>query len=156
MLVSTWQHCPHRDSACNATPLPPHRPAPWALLYWPALLSLPYRPGRHWTDQVFSVSHTLSRSQRSIAVTAGTAGTLVSKWRGSVLWFAAADCIRKSTASQCCGTVTIYYGSGSGSDFWKVMVPVPVPTFEKLWFRFQFLLLKSYGSGSGSSSISKP
>ena len=49
---------------------------------------------------------------------------------------------------QCCGTVTIYYGSGSGSgsDFWKVMVPVPVPvpTFEKLWFRFRFrfLLLK--------------
>jgi hypothetical protein len=37
---------------------------------------------------------------------------------------------------QCCGTVTICYGSGS--DFWKVMVPVP--TFEKLWFRF--LLLK--------------
>jgi hypothetical protein len=31
---------------------------------------------------------------------------------------------------QCCGTVTIYYGSGS--DFWKVMVPVPVPTFEKV------------------------
>ena len=28
---------------------------PWALLYWPALLSLPYRPGRQWTDhQVFS------------------------------------------------------------------------------------------------------
>ncbi len=47
---------------------------------------------------------------------------------------------------QCCGTVTIYYGSssGSGSDFWKVMVPVPVPTFEKFWFRFRFrfLLLK--------------
>ncbi len=31
---------------------------------------------------------------------------------------------------QCCGTVTIFYGSGS--DFWKVMVPVPVPTFEKV------------------------
>jgi hypothetical protein len=29
---------------------------------------------------------------------------------------------------QCCGTVTIYYGSGS--DFGKVMVPVPAPTFE--------------------------
>jgi hypothetical protein len=39
---------------------------------------------------------------------------------------------------QCCGTVTIFYGSGSGSDFWKVMVPVP--TFEKLWFRFRFQL----------------
>ncbi len=55
---------------------------------------------------------------------------------------------------QCCGTVTIFYGSGSGSDFWKVMVPVPVPvltfekvmvpvpvrvpTFGKLRFRFQF------------------
>ncbi len=24
------------------------------------------------------------------------------------------------------------YGSGSGSNFWKVMVPVPVPTFEKV------------------------
>jgi hypothetical protein len=45
-----------------------------------------------------------------------------------------------NTVKQCCGTVTIYYRSGSGSDFWKVMVPVPVPTFEKLWF--QFLLLK--------------
>ncbi len=43
---------------------------------------------------------------------------------------------------QCCGTVTIFYGSGSGSDFWKVTVPVPVRTFEKLWFRFPFLLLK--------------
>ncbi len=47
-----------------------------------------------------------------------------------------------SSFLQCCGTVTIYYGSGSGSgsDFWKVMVPVPVPvpTFEKLWFRFRF------------------
>jgi len=42
-------------------------------------------------------------------------------------------------SSQCCGTVTIYYGSGSCSDFWKVMVPVP--TFEKWWFRFRFLLL---------------
>ncbi len=31
---------------------------------------------------------------------------------------------------QCCGTVTIYYGSGSGSDIWKVAVPVP--TFAKL------------------------
>ncbi len=51
---------------------------------------------------------------------------------------------------QCCGTVpvTIFYGSGSGSDFWKVMAPVPVPTFEKvmvpvptfekLRFRFRF------------------
>ncbi len=57
---------------------------------------------------------------------------------------------------QCCGPVTIFYGSGSGSEFWKVMVRVPFPTFEKLWFRFQFLFLKSYGSGSGSSSISRP
>ncbi len=56
--------------------------------------------------------------------------------------------------AQRCGTVTIFYGSasGSGSDLWKVMVPVP--TFEKLWFRFrfQFLLMKIYGSGSGSCS----
>ncbi len=29
---------------------------------------------------------------------------------------------------QCCGTVTIFYGSGS--DFWKDIVPVP--TFEKV------------------------
>ncbi len=42
----------------------------------------------------------------------------------------------RRTQNQCCGTVTIYYGSGS--DFWKVMVPVPIPTFEKFWFRFRF------------------
>ncbi len=53
-----------------------------------------------------------------------------------------------TTHRQCCGTVTIFYDSGS--DFWKVMVSVP--TFEKLWFRFR--LLKSYGSGS--VSISRP
>ncbi len=43
-----------------------------------------------------------------------------------------------STWFQRCGTVTVFYGSGSGSgsDFWK------------LWLRF--LLLKSCGSGSGS------
>ncbi len=37
---------------------------------------------------------------------------------------------------QCSGTVTIFYGSGSGSgsDFWKdtLSIPVPVPTFDKL------------------------
>ncbi len=44
---------------------------------------------------------------------------------------------------QCCGTVTIFHGSGSGSDFWQVSVPVP--TFEKLpWY------------GSGSGSLSRP
>ncbi len=59
-------------------------------------------------------------------------------------------------SGQCCGTVTIFYGSGScsGSYFWKVMVPVPAPTFEKvmvpvpvpvrtfekLRFRFRFQL----------------
>ena len=34
------------------------------------------------------------------------------------------------------------YGSGSGSDYWKVMVPVPipVPTSEKLRFRLRFRL----------------
>ena len=37
-------------------------------------------------------THTTHR-HTSIAVTAGTAGTLVSKWRSIVLWFAAADCI---------------------------------------------------------------
>jgi hypothetical protein len=40
--------------------------------------------------------------------------------------------IGTSCQNQCCGTVTIFYGSGSGSDFWKVMVPVPIPTFEKV------------------------
>ncbi len=30
------------------------------------------------------------------------------------------------------------YGSGSGSNFWKVTFLVPVPTYEKLRFRFQF------------------
>ncbi len=49
-----------------------------------------------------------------------------------------------------------FYGSGSGSDFWKVMVTIPVPTCEKLWFRFLFLLLKSYGSGSGSTTLRDP
>jgi len=46
------------------------------------------------------------------------------------------------------------YGSGSGSDLWKVTAPVP--TFEKLRFRFQFS--KSYGSSScsGSGSVSRP
>ncbi len=54
------------------------------------------------------------------------------------------------TFLQRCGTVTIFFGSCSGSDFWKimvpvrtfekVMVPVPVPTFEKLRFRFRFQL----------------
>jgi len=47
---------------------------------------------------------------------------------------------------QRCGTVTILYGSGSGSHFWKVMVPVstfkkvmvPVRAFEKLRFQFRF------------------
>ncbi len=41
-------------------------------------------------------------------------------------------CIMQACAWQCCGTVTIFYGSGS--DFWKVMVPVPT--------------VDSYGSGS--------
>jgi len=47
---------------------------------------------------------------------------------------------------QRCGTVTIFYCSGSGSYFWQIMFPVPtfekvmvpVPTYEKLRFRFQF------------------
>jgi hypothetical protein len=42
--------------------------------------------------------------------------------------------VQSYCSGQCCGTVTIFYGSGS--DFWK------------LWFRFRFQLLKSYGSGS--------
>ncbi len=40
------------------------------------------------------------------------------------------------TPGQRCGTVTIFYGSSSGSDFWKVLVPVP--NFES----------NDYGSGS--------
>jgi hypothetical protein len=32
------------------------------------------------------------------------------------------------TVAQCCGTVTIFYDSGS--DFWKVTVPVPVPYLD--------------------------
>jgi hypothetical protein len=47
-------------------------------------------------------------------------------------------------AWQRCGTVTIYYGSGS--DCLKDMVPVP--------FRFQ--LLKSYGSGSYFWKVTVP
>jgi len=38
-------------------------------------------------------------------------------------------CIRKEEKKQCCGTVTIFHGSGSGSGsyFRKVTGPVPVP-----------------------------
>jgi hypothetical protein len=32
------------------------------------------------------------------------------------------------THQQCCGTVTIFYGSGS--DFWQVPVPVPAPYLD--------------------------
>jgi hypothetical protein len=39
---------------------------------------------------------------------------------------------------QCCGTITIFYGSGSGSDFRQVTVPVQ--TSDKLRFRFRFRL----------------
>jgi hypothetical protein len=48
------------------------------------------------------------------------------------LQFSVADC---QTLTQCSGTVTIFYGSGS--DFGQVTVPVP--TFEKfrLWLRFR-------------------
>ncbi len=43
-----------------------------------------------------------------------------------------------------CGTLTIFYGSGSGSDFWKGM------------FLFRFRLLKSYGSGSYFWQVTVP
>ncbi len=36
-------------------------------------------------------------------------------------------CPFKSRYGQCCGTVTIFYGSGCGSNFWKVTGPGPVP-----------------------------
>ena len=52
-------------------------------------------------------------------------GTVINYGSGS-------DFLTSYSSGQCCGTVTIYYGSGSGFDFWKVMIPVPVPTFEKL------------------------
>jgi hypothetical protein len=55
----------------------------------------------------------------------------------------------KLICEQCCGTVTIFYGSGSGSDFEKLWFRFRL--LKKLWFRF--LLLKSHGSGSGSSSM---
>ncbi len=42
-----------------------------------------------------------------------------------------------NTVHQCCGTVTIF--CGSGSNFWKVTVPGPVPTFDMLQFRFRLL-----------------
>jgi hypothetical protein len=38
---------------------------------------------------------------------------------------------------QRCGTVTIFYGSGSGSDFRKVTVLVLVPIFDTLRFRIR-------------------
>jgi hypothetical protein len=76
--------------------------------------------------------------------------------RNTAYRYGALESNRKHTYRQRCGTVIIFYGSGS--DLRKVMVPVPVPvpTYEKLWFRFRFQLifLKSYGSGS--SSISRP
>ncbi len=53
-------------------------------------------------------------------------------------------------------TVTIVYGSssGSGSDFWKVMVPGS--DFWKVMVPVPVQTLTSYGSGSGSGSISWP
>ena len=60
------------------------------------------------------------------------ARTATTSTSGSVRFFWA-----RYSFNQRCGTVTIFYASGS--DFWKAMVPVPVQ------------LLKSYGSGSGSN-----
>ncbi len=58
---------------------------------------------------------------------------------------------------QRCGTVPIFYGSGSGSDFWKVMVPVPVPyldhknkIFQKDFWNF-FCLFTYYAVLQGKS-----
>jgi hypothetical protein len=36
----------------------------------------------------------------------------------------------RSDGRQCCGTVTIFYGYGSSSDFRQVTVPVPVPYLD--------------------------
>ncbi len=63
---------------------------------------------------------------------------------------------RKVVQYQCCGNVTIFYGSGSGSDFWKVMVPVPVPTFEKVMVPVPVHTFEKLRFRFGSSSITIP
>ncbi len=61
--------------------------------------------------------------------------------RGDLRWLAAKVKAQHSVqffphqrggGGQCCGTVTIFYGFGSSSDFWQVSVPLP--TIDK--FRF--------------------
>jgi hypothetical protein len=87
-------------------------------------------------------SHTYSHFQYLRTHHLSSAFTHTKPYTGTVVNICWHSSLRVAYRTQCCGTVTIYYGSGSssGSDFRKVMVPVPVPTFEKLWF--WFLLLK--------------
>jgi hypothetical protein len=53
----------------------------------------------------------------------------------------AASSAPSRSSLQCCGIVTIFYSSGSGSDFLK-----NYDSGSDFWVR----LFKSYGSGSGS------
>jgi hypothetical protein len=41
---------------------------------------------------------------------------------------------QQRSIKQCCGTVTIFYGTGSGSDFRQVTVPVQAPSEKILPF----------------------
>jgi hypothetical protein len=54
--------------SCNHPP-PPIPTWPWAFLYWPALLSMAYRPGGQWTDP-----HVFSQTQRKPAFPPTRAG----------------------------------------------------------------------------------
>jgi hypothetical protein len=45
--------------------------------------------------------------------------------------------VQNWSPNQCCGTVTIFYGSGFGSYFWKVMFRFRFRLLKKLWFRFK-------------------
>jgi hypothetical protein len=47
-------------------------------------------------------------------------------WRKRLVPILSCRILRKKASGRCCGTVTIFYGSGSdsGSDFWQVKVPV--------------------------------
>jgi hypothetical protein len=69
--------------------------------------------------------------------------------------------------NQCCGIVTIFYGSGSdfwksygsgsayGSNLWKVMIPVPVTVpAPYLYHKKQTVI--NYGSGSTRQKVTVP
>jgi hypothetical protein len=42
---------------------------------------------------------------------------------------------------QCCGTVTIFFECGSGSDFGKIPVPVPDPEHIRIVQNLAFIML---------------